>query len=180
METQAVACGFFPAQIFMDYVMFATSEDGDPQKYFPYKPRSFSLRVYLSEQNRALGPLRTMDDIMFYQSPLASRSQSLRFPGTITASHLPPGTIASLPAHKTATLVSKKTHTSDPYYRNNKPDFTASRNLPNRSDVNNNDDFPDVKELLLDTWRKSMPASEDLNGNDRNGFIDIDELLSGV
>ena len=127
METQAAACGSFPAQIFMDYVMFATSEDGDPQKYFPYKPRSFSLRVHLSEQNRALDPLRTMDDIVFYQPPLASRSQSLRFPGTITASHLPPGTIASLPAHKTATLVSKKTHTSDPYCRNDKP--STCRNL---------------------------------------------------
>jgi len=39
METQAAACGSFPAEIFMDYVMFATSEDGDPQMYFPYKPR---------------------------------------------------------------------------------------------------------------------------------------------
>lgn len=30
------------------------------------------------------------------------------------------------------------------------------------------------------TWQKSMPASDDLNGDDPNGFIDIDELLSGV
>ncbi|KAH7420214.1 hypothetical protein BKA64DRAFT_634849 [Cadophora sp. MPI-SDFR-AT-0126] len=55
--------------------------------------------------------------------------------------------------------------------------FTASQNLPNRSD---DGDFPDVDELLSGTWQKSMPASEDLNGDDPNGFIDIDELLSGV
>jgi hypothetical protein len=34
--------------VFMDYVMFATSEDGDPQMYFPYEPRSFSL-IHLLE-----------------------------------------------------------------------------------------------------------------------------------
>ncbi|XMA19876.1 hypothetical protein WAI453_012667 [Rhynchosporium graminicola] len=168
--------------MFMDCVMFATSEDGDPQMYLPYKSRSFSLKVHLSEQNRALDPLRTMDDIVFYQPPSASRSQPLRFPGTITASHLPPGPIASLPARETATLLSKKSHTSDRYSRNDKQEeFTASRNLPNRSDNNNNNnDFPSVKELLSDTWQKSMPASEELNGNNRNGSIDIDELLFGV
>ncbi|KAG4423697.1 hypothetical protein IFR04_003122 [Cadophora malorum] len=37
-----------------------------------------------------------------------------------------------------------------------------------------------MEELLSGTWQKSMPASEDLNGDDPNGFIDIDELLSGV
>jgi hypothetical protein len=51
METQAAACGSFPAEIFMDYVMFATTEDRDPQVYFPYEPRSFSLRVHLPEPN---------------------------------------------------------------------------------------------------------------------------------
>lgn len=66
MEIQAVACGSFLAQIFIDYVMFAISEDRDSQKYFPYKPRSFFLRVYLSEQNRALDPLYIIDDIVFY------------------------------------------------------------------------------------------------------------------
>jgi len=47
METQAAAYGSFPAEVVMDYVMFATSEDGDPQMYFSYKTRSFSLRVHL-------------------------------------------------------------------------------------------------------------------------------------
>ena len=30
------------------------------------------------------------------------------------------------------------------------------------------------------TWQKSMLARADLNGDDPNGFIDIDELLSSV
>ncbi len=34
--------------VFIDYVIFAISEDGDPQMYFLYKPRSFSL-IYLFE-----------------------------------------------------------------------------------------------------------------------------------
>jgi len=38
-----------PAEVVMDYVMFTTGEDGDPQMYFPYIPKSFSLRVHLSE-----------------------------------------------------------------------------------------------------------------------------------
>lgn len=42
METQAAAYGSFLAEVVMDYVMFATSEDGDPQMYFPYKPKSSS------------------------------------------------------------------------------------------------------------------------------------------
>ena len=42
METQAAAYGSSPAEVVMDYVMFATGEDGDPQMYFPYKPKSFS------------------------------------------------------------------------------------------------------------------------------------------
>ena len=29
------------------------------------------------------------------------------------------------------------------------------------------------------TWQKSIPASADLNCDDHDGFIDIDELLSG-
>lgn len=123
-----------------------------------------------------------MDDIVFYQPPSALRSQPLRLSRAITASHLPPGPIASLPNHQTAILVStlsKKTHTSDRDDRNNKQDFTASRNIPNRSD-GGDDDFPDIEELFSGTWQKSMPASADLNGDGPNGFSDIDELLSSV
>ncbi|PVH70289.1 hypothetical protein DL98DRAFT_141046 [Cadophora sp. DSE1049] len=122
-----------------------------------------------------------MDDIEFYQPPPASGSQPLCFPGKSTASHLPPGPIASLPACKTATFVSKKTHFSDQHCRSGKQeDSTASRNLQNRSDDDDDDDFPDMEELLSCTWQKSMPASDNLNGDDPNGFIDTNELLSGV
>ncbi|CZT08656.1 uncharacterized protein RAG0_13662 [Rhynchosporium agropyri] len=121
-----------------------------------------------------------MDDIVFYQPPPTSRSQPLRFPGTVTASHLSPGPFVSLSACKIPTFVSKKTHYSDQYSRNDKQDSTASRSLPNRSDDNSDDDFPDMEEILSGTWQKSMPASEDLNIDDPNGFIDIDEVLSGV
>jgi len=86
----------------------------------------------------------------------------------------------SLLACKTAALVSKKTYFSDQHCRDDKQEFTASRDLPNRSDNNNYDDFQAVKELLSDTWQESMPTSENLNGDDCNRFIDIDELLSGV
>ncbi|KAL2063229.1 hypothetical protein VTL71DRAFT_5033 [Oculimacula yallundae] len=47
----AAAYSSLPAEIGPDYVMFATSESGDLHLHFPYKPRSFSLRVHLSEQN---------------------------------------------------------------------------------------------------------------------------------
>ncbi|KAL2063228.1 hypothetical protein VTL71DRAFT_5032 [Oculimacula yallundae] len=120
-----------------------------------------------------------MDNVVFYQLPSASRSQPLRFPGTSTASHLPPGPIASLPAHKTAILGSKKTHFPNQYCRNDEQDFISSRNLPNHSG-DDDDDFPDMEELLSGTRQKSMPASENLNRDGLNGFIDIDEVLSGV
>ncbi|KAH8593858.1 hypothetical protein B0O99DRAFT_688292 [Bisporella sp. PMI_857] len=124
-----------------------------------------------------------MDNILFYQPPSASSSQPLRFSGTVTAPHLPPGSIASLPARQTATLVSTlspKPHTSDRHCRNDKQEaFTASRNLPNRSG-DNGDDFPDIEELLSGTRQKSLPASADLDDDDHDGFVDIDELLSGM
>jgi hypothetical protein len=74
--------------------------------------------------------------------------------------------------------LSQKTHTSDRNYGNDKQDFTASRNLPNRSD--DDDDFPTIKELLSGIRQKSLPASADLNGDDHDGFTNIDELLSDM
>ncbi|CZT07721.1 uncharacterized protein RCO7_11211 [Rhynchosporium graminicola] len=121
-----------------------------------------------------------MDNIVFYQPPPASRSQPLRFPGTSTASHLSPEPFVSISACKVPTLVSKNIQFSDQYSRNDKQDSTASRNLPNRSDDNSDDDFPDMEKILSSTWQKSMPASEDLNGDEPNGFFDIDEVLSGA
>ncbi|KAG9228023.1 hypothetical protein BJ875DRAFT_490345 [Amylocarpus encephaloides] len=73
--------------------------------------------------------------------------------------------------------LSQKTHPSERYYRNDTQAFPASRNLPNRS---NDDDFPDMEELLSGRRQKSLPATADLNGDDHDGFIDIDELLSGM
>ncbi|KAG9235614.1 hypothetical protein BJ875DRAFT_265946 [Amylocarpus encephaloides] len=130
-----------------------------------------------------------MDDIVFYQPPSALRSQS-RLAGTVTASHLPLIPITSLPTRQTATPVStlsqttpvstlsQKTHTLDRYCRNDKQDFTASRNHPNRCD-NDDDEFPDIQELLSGIRQKSMPITADLNGDNHDGFIDIDEFLSG-
>ena len=44
----------------------AITKDRDPQIYFLYKPRSFSLRIPLSEQNQVFSPLYTIDEIIFY------------------------------------------------------------------------------------------------------------------
>ncbi|KAG9228017.1 hypothetical protein BJ875DRAFT_279061 [Amylocarpus encephaloides] len=55
--------------------------------------------------------------------------------------------------------------------------FTASRNTPNRSDEH---EFPGIEELLLGTQQKSLPVSSNLDGDDPDGFIDIDKLLSGM
>ena len=47
----------------------------------------FSLRILFSEQSRrAFDPLRIMDNITFYEPPLASKSQPPCFLGVVTAS----------------------------------------------------------------------------------------------
>jgi len=61
---------------------------------------------------------------------------------------------------------------------NSTEDFIVSRKLPNR--CNDDDFFPDIEEHLSSTMQKSLPGSVDLNGNDQDGFIDIDELLSSM
>lgn len=119
VETQAEAGGCLPAEEFMDYAIFATTEDRDPQMYFPYVFRIFlSESIFLGQIEHRLFyysfvPIRrpfahTIDNIVFYQPPLALVSQPPRFPGTATASHLPLGPITSLPVHQIATHMSTK------------------------------------------------------------------------
>lgn len=66
------------------------------------------LRIPLPEQNQAFGPLRTMDDIIFYQPPSASKIRPLRLPGAVTASSAPRGPIASLSNRQTALQVNQQ------------------------------------------------------------------------
>lgn len=51
IHTLVAVGGFLLAEVFIDYVMFATTKDPDPQMCFLYKPRSFFLRVHLLEPN---------------------------------------------------------------------------------------------------------------------------------
>jgi hypothetical protein len=76
--------------------------------YFLYEPRSFSLRIPPLEQNQAFDPLRTMDDIVFYEPPLASRSRPPRLPGKAMASSAPRGPIASLSVCQTASQLNQQ------------------------------------------------------------------------
>lgn len=150
--------------------------------------------------------LCAMDDIVFYQPPSASKSRPPRLPGVVTALNTPRGTTASLSHHQTVSQASQqngiskdqihqssdvsdlpqKGHPSDRRCGNDtvqeQENLTAARNSPNSDD----DDFPEIDELLSGIPQKSMPASADPNGggggddDDSHGFIDIDELLSGM
>ncbi len=53
----------------------------------------------------------------------------------------------------------------------------ATQNSPNSD---NDNDFPEIDELLLGIRQKSMLASTDRNGDNDDGYINIDELLSGM
>jgi len=73
---------------------------------------------------------------------------------------------------------------SDQRYRNDtvqmQENLTATRNPPNSDD---DDDFPDIDELLSGMKQKNNLASADPNSdnnNDNDDFPDIDELLSGM
>jgi hypothetical protein len=86
----------------------AIAKERDPQSDFLYEPRSFSLRIPLQSKIKAFGPLRTMDDIIFYQPPSASRSQPPRLPGAVTASNAPGGPIVSLSVRRTASQLNQQ------------------------------------------------------------------------
>jgi hypothetical protein len=131
-DAQAAAWSFLPAEKFIYSAMFSRAEDRDSQTYFLYESRSSSLNIHFTEHNRAFGPLRTMDDIVFYQPNTAPRRQPLRLPGAVTASHLPPGPIAS-PARQTSTLVPTLADTSDWQSRNAKQGTCC--NLPWKSQL---------------------------------------------
>jgi hypothetical protein len=55
--------------------------------------------------------------------------------------------------------------------------LTATRNSPNSDD---DDDLPDIDELLSGIKQKDIWASANPNRDDDDGFLDIDELLSGI
>ena len=55
--------------------------------------------------------------------------------------------------------------------------MTATRNTPNSDD---DDDLPDIDELLSRIKQKDIWASVNPNRDDDDGFLDIDEFLSGI
>ena len=55
--------------------------------------------------------------------------------------------------------------------------LTATRKSANSDD---DDDFPDIDELLSGIMQKESPASADPNSDDDDGFIDIDDFLSDI
>ena len=75
----------------------AATKGGDLLVYAVYKPEEFLPSEFPPpEQNRAFGLLHTMDDIIFYQPPLAPRSQHPHLPDPCSASNAPSGPIPSL------------------------------------------------------------------------------------
>ena len=78
-------------------------------RYTSYiNPGVFSLRIPLPEQNRAFEPLRIMDDIIFYQPRLASKSRPSCLLGTVTASNVPRGPTTSLSDHQTISQLNQQ------------------------------------------------------------------------
>ncbi len=55
--------------------------------------------------------------------------------------------------------------------------MTATRNSPNSGD---DDDLPDIDELLSCIKQKNISASANPNRDDDDDFLDIDEFLSGI
>jgi hypothetical protein len=85
----------------------ATVEEEDPQVCFLYKPRRFPLDSP-QEQNSTPGPLPTMDNIIFYQPPLASTSHPPCLPGEFPASIVSGGPVAAIPVCQTTSQLNQR------------------------------------------------------------------------
>jgi hypothetical protein len=91
----------------------AIVEDGDPQKHLIYILAFPLQNPAFQEQNRTT-VRHTMDDIIFYQPALASKSQPRGyFPGTVTSAIASRASVASLSVRQTASQLKQQNEISN-------------------------------------------------------------------
>lgn len=136
-----------------------------------------------------------MDNVIFYQPP-ASSSQPRCLPGATTSLISSGASIASLSVRQTVLPLGQGNEISkDQVVKprdvsdlssgqrsrydiiQKQDDLTATRN-PLDSDEDN--DLPDIDELLSGMMQKNNSAGADPNGGDDHDFIDIDYFLPGI
>ncbi|CAG8978009.1 hypothetical protein HYALB_00000679 [Hymenoscyphus albidus] len=145
----------------------------------------------------------TMDDIIFYQPPSASKNRPPRLLGVRTTLNGFGASGASVPIRQTAPDFNQQNNPSKDNitesrdlsdssqkrhpvqrYRNNKVQMQENSTVaPNPLGSNDDDDFPEIDELLSGMKQQNHLASADPNSDNNNNdddFPDIDELLSGI
>lgn len=109
-----------------------------------------------------------MDDIIFYQPPLASKSLAPCLPGLVTASNTPGGPPASLSDRQTASELNQQNRIS-------KDQMHKSRDVSNLSQKGHASD----RRCRNDTVQEQAIRNS-LNSNGGDAFLEIDKLLSGI